>query len=352
MNLKKEMISDMAQQEAIFRPTPFWERALHKIGDELSEDALANFRRLPGAKQCFVPTYQLESLSYYGREAVNAVREVLPDQAKSQKGAALFEWLSTGAYLATSDYRAYRAGDRIDCAPDLSQCSESTLGNPDEQWEFEGKFYSRSMLNYLNGLVFLKQNVDTSGIERVIEIGGGFGTLGEILFQDSSRDYAYVDIDIPPAAYAASYYLNAIYSGAKFVDYKAAKTRGALNAEELLGCAAVICPWQLEKLQGSFDLFVNFISFQEMEPEVVEHYLDHMKRLECKFALIRNLREGKPKRSEARPWGVDHPILSQDYDRMFADRGYRLVADNVYPFGFKTVDGFHSELRLYQRSQA
>lgn len=343
------MTSDMAQQSAIHRPTPFWEEALRSIGNHFRGKAIENFRQAPASKQSFVPTYELESLAFFGKDAVGAIRELLSDGVKSQKGAALVDWLSSGACLANSDYRTFRAGDRPELSPDLSQCTESKVGNPDEQWEFEGRTYSRSMLNYLNGLVFLKQNIDTSGIRRVIEVGGGFGTLGEILLWDSSREYAYVDVDIPPTAYASSYYLSSLYPDGQFVDYLTVRNCEAVSAESLMGKAAVICPWQLKKVQGPFDLLVNFISFQEMEPEVVEHYLDHMQRLKCRYALIRNLREGKPKRSDTRPWGVDSPILGADYDRMFFDRGYISVATNVFPFGFRTVDGFHSELRLYRK---
>ena len=51
--------------------------------------------------------------------------------------------------------------------------------------------------------------------------------------------------------------------------------------------------WQIEKLKGKIDLFVNFISFQEMEPEVVKNYLLKVINLKPKYILLRNLREGK-----------------------------------------------------------
>ena len=339
-NLLDEMLSDMSCQSALHRPSQFWEKALLEIGTELCGENIKNFRQLPGAKRCFVPTYQLDSLAFYGQEFVELIAN-LPGNEKleTQKGRALFEWLRNGAYLANSDYRTYMAGDN---------CSESKVGCPDEHWNFEGRNFSRSMLNYLNGLVFLKQNVDTSDLSKVLEVGGGFGTLGEILLKDTDRDYAYVDVDIPPSAFAASYYLNSIYPEGSFFDYQFAKRAAEIEMDKFSGSALVVCPWQLEKIRGPIDLFVNFISFQEMEPEIVEHYLDHVQRLESKYALIRNLREGKPKRSETCPWGVDRPILGSDYDRMFRARGFELVATNVYPFGFKTVDGFHSELRLYK----
>ena len=55
----------------------------------------------------------------------------------------------------------------------------------------------------------------------------------------------------------------------------------------------MLCTWQIEKLYGKIDLFVNFISFQEMEPEIVQNYLNIVSKLGPKYILLRNLREGK-----------------------------------------------------------
>jgi hypothetical protein len=94
-------------------------------------------------------------------------------------------------------------------------------------------------------------------------------------------------------------------------------------------------------------MFVNFISFQEMEPDVVRHYLNHVSHLNARYMLMRNLREGKQKATSESPIGVEEPIRGTDYDGFL--RHYGLIATNTEPFGFKTVDGFHSELRLYER---
>jgi hypothetical protein len=110
----------------------------------------------------------------------------------------------------------------------------------------------------------------------------------------------------------------------------------------------VLCAWQLEKLRGQVDLFVNFISFQEMEPHIVRNYLSHVARLGTRWVLLRNMREGKQKRSAGHHVGVDTPILGDDYLAMLP--GYELVARNVLPFGYRTVDGFHSELLLLRKS--
>ena len=59
--------------------------------------------------------------------------------------------------------------------------------------------------------------------------------------------------------------------------------------------------------------------------------------------MLRNMKEGKNIRKDAGV-GVTTPILSEDYLLMLP--GYELVERNVLPFGYQTVDGFHSELLL------
>jgi hypothetical protein len=101
------------------------------------------------------------------------------------------------------------------------------------------------------------------------------------------------------------------------------------------------------KVQGEVDLFVNFISFQEMEPDVVQNYLLQVDRLRAKFVLLRNLREGKQKFKTSGGLGVKDPIQGQDYNTFLPN--YELIDTNTTPFGHRTEDGFHSELRIYQR---
>ena len=62
--------------------------------------------------------------------------------------------------------------------------------------------------------------------------------------------------------------------------------------------------------------------------------------------LLRNIREGKQLKREGHA-GVTTPIKTDDYLGMLPN--YRLIARNVHPFGFETVDGFHSELMLFKR---
>ena len=83
-----------------------------------------------------------------------------------------------------------------------------------------------------------------------------------------------------------------------------------------------------------------------MEPNVVINYLNHVDRLGARWVLLRNIREGKQTEMLNTP-GVKEPIVSEDYARMLPN--YRRVNQNVHPYGYQTVDRFHSEITLFSR---
>lgn len=337
--------NDLQAQDALFRPTSFWEQASLRIADELRAEGVENFRRLPTPLSYFVPTYGPPTLGL-SREQVERLSTVLGNEYPTGKKAqlALHAYLS-GHLNALADYRVLLASDDPSRLPYLHAFSESVAGNPVEQFEFDGRRFSRSSLNYLLGLSLLKKHLGNDSIRTVLEIGGGFGTLGEILAQSGTPDVRYIDIDIPPTQFVAERYLADVLGEANVGSYTDTAGRDAI-AIGSLPTTSVLCSWQIERLQGEVDLFVNFISFQEMEPPVVDNYLKHVKRLNSRWILLRNMREGKQKKT-AHSGGVDVPIKRDDYLAMLSD--YELVEANVHPFGYQTVDGFHSELLLLKR---
>jgi putative sugar O-methyltransferase len=343
----EQMLEDLPAQAELYQPTRFWAEASVPIIAELKAAGFEQFRRLQATRDFFVPTYGAPGGGYTSADAeqlATLIAQLAP--AGSKKYQSLMHLLS-GESWALADYRVLQAAHASGTVAgmELSRFSESAVGAPLEQFHFEGRAFSRSALNYLNGLSFLKQQLGSAvaEIRNVLEIGGGFGTLGEILLQ--TGDYSYINVDIPPTAAVSSYYL-AQQPGIRFSDYRHTRTLSSIPVPDAPH-QMVLCPWQLPAVQGSIDLFVNFISFQEMEPHVVRNYLQQVDRLGARFVLLRNLREGKQIRSAQHQYGVEQAILGRDYDDLLP--AYTLQATNVYPFGYRTIDGFHSELRLYRR---
>ncbi len=323
----------------LYRPSSFWADASEIIVSEIKEFGVENFRRLECALGYFVPNYGMPANSF-DSEIEHGLHEFLVERGSKKQSLAMQEFLS-GYLHALSDYRVFISADNTNKKPYLQDFSESNYGNPIEQFCFDNKLYSRSALNYLLGLCFLKKNLKIGQeISTVLEIGGGFGTLGEIL--SFTKDIKYIDVDIPPMSFIAQQYLSNIYG--KDVDGLVAD-EGVVDIKSLKPCS-VINSWDIERLVGSIDLFVNFISFQEMEPEIVANYLGHIRRLKPKYILLRNMREGKQIITDKEIGGVKVPIKSDDYAKIIGD-GYKLIDKSVIQFGYKTVDGYHSELLLF-----
>jgi putative sugar O-methyltransferase len=341
----QEMINDMKNQSDLYKPTTFWREASKIIIDELKHKDIKDFRTFDSALNMFVPTYAFP-MYLKNTQLFNETKQALKNATDDIKSNIKLDMLIRGEMQAFADYRVFVASD-IDKPPFINKVSESNIGNPLEQFKFDGKKFSRSTLNYLLGLSFLKKHVDTSNIRNVFEIGGGFGTLGEILLTDERNDCFYINADIPPVAFISGYYLKELLGNNNIANYHDLKNLNKLNISKLRDQykAINICSWQVPKLQGKIDLFVNFISFQEMEPNVVKNYCEHINRLSPKYILLRNIKEGKRKQDANFVYGVKDPIKGENYDEFLPN--YKLMATDESIFGFKTEDGFHSQLRLY-----
>jgi putative sugar O-methyltransferase len=339
----QQALEDMLAQDSLYRPTIFWEDASSVILREICEQGIDHFRSLPSSLVFFVPTYGTPGNSITFKEValINAVLKESPP-----KSVQTMRQFLSGELSALNDYRVLMAADNSLLLPILHSFSESKFGSPIEQFEFDGRRFSRSALNYLLGLVMLKRHLGDEPLRTVLEVGGGFGTLGEIIASAGLKDWRYIDIDIPPTSFVAESYLRSAVGSELVIGYTGTRDRNEIIIDSLPP-VSVLCSWQIEKLRGKVDLFVNFISFQEMEPNVVANYLGHIKRLGARWILLRNMREGKQLRHSTDSVGVNVPITTEDYLTLLS--GYELVERNIHPFGFRTVDGYHSELLLLKR---
>lgn len=335
------MLTDLEAQSHLYRPTAFWQSAIDPLVGELRQGGLSRFRSLESSLKFFVPTYGSP-----GNGIQHQRRDLLLDSISEDgvKPSLQLQHFLSGRMAAVSDYRVLLAADDVSRLPHLHKFSESEVGSPIEQFNIDGRIFSRSSLNYLLGLVLLKNHLGQDEVSTVLEIGGGFGSLGEVLLTAGLNDLRYIDVDIPPTALVAQHYL-AQATQTRVLTHALSRDNDVLAIEDLPSLS-VLCSWQIEKLVGTVDLFVNFISFQEMEPPTVANYLEHVRRLGARWILMRNLREGKQQKTSSSV-GVDDSILGDDYLNQLPD--YELVDRQTHPFGFETIDGFHSELMLLRR---
>jgi putative sugar O-methyltransferase len=345
LDLLKIALEEIKNQNILYKATSFWATASKEITKALEEHGVDNFRNIQVALNYFVPNYGPPAIGISFQQKELIYSKLVNEYPLDHKAHTVLNHLLSGKLSALSDYRVLLSSDNIKKLPFLHLFTESNYGHPIERFDFDGKFYSRSSLNYLLGLSFLKQHLDNEIPKVILEIGGGYGTLGEIISQSGIDDWKYIDIDIPPTQFVADWYLKQVIGEDKVSGFNDFSKNNSIYIEKLKN-VSVLCSWQIEQIVGNVDLFVNFISFQEMEPNVVSNYLFQIDRLNTKWVLLRNMRQGKQLHSKERD-GVKTPIFTDDYPKMLPN--YQLISKNVHPFGYETVDGYHSELLLFKR---
>jgi putative sugar O-methyltransferase len=303
----------------IYRPTNFWGPGVRRLLGDLETNGLETFKSWSTAGTWFYPTYGQGFTHETIETTFDAAVKVNPTVGKAWFSTAL-----TGAYQARRDFDAARlAWDQSRWPFDLECFGESQLGRPPQFFRLLESDrtigWTRPYLNYLLCLAALSRHVDAPP-KAFVEIGGGYGVLGEIVM---SRDpeARYVNLDLPPLITVSAFYLDALF-GDRMVAYDdAIPDTGPLD----LSASASLPNWRMPDLGGSFDVFVNSFSFQEMEPDVVEQYAAQVAAKDVAYVVSMNSRAGKHVAADGNEIGVIEPVTSGRIVEMFQAHGYGLL---------------------------
>lgn len=150
----------------------------------------------------------------------------------------------------------------------------SLLGKCLSKAKIDGRDHALHYLSLLEQHDNIASHINFKGACSVFEIGGGFGTNVHLLLENYKNIRKVLYLDIPPNLYVGTQYLKAFYGDAVF-DYRDLRNREAIkfSADNELEIYC-IAPWQIEKFDGSVDIFMNSHSFVEMPKDVVENYAD------------------------------------------------------------------------------
>ncbi|CUJ15202.1 putative sugar O-methyltransferase [Cognatishimia activa] len=335
------MLSDMETADPLYKPTNFWSSGFPSILKDIEALGIESFRSHPSAAFFYVPVYASNTLRKRGKFVLPLAR--LMSERKKQK----FMRRLTREDRALDDYRIFRASS-VKGGLDLDSVSENSAGGG-ERFEFGDRSYSRSMLNYMRALNLYKREVDSSDLISVLEIGGGYGTLGEILLK-AVTDGFYVNVDIPPLAAISTYYLREVFGADNVLGYTQSRDMDEIDLDELRKKyrAVVLCPWQLPKVTGQMDLFANFMSFQEMEPEVVSNYIKIVQPIVAKHVLTRNSAVGKKLATKEGEVGVMRQVKSEFIQQEFDQ--FETIAKDSFVYGAENLSGSYvSEVVVMER---
>lgn len=337
----------------IYSPTNFWDNLIKKNFKLIINGQIKNFRDLNVGFIGFAPYFSELKRFKVKKKVVSDIKKIINNSNIIAKGKKkilyLINSVLTGSERANDQYKLLLTDN---FKPKFHGFNESRVGNPTEQFKFNNNLFSASSLNYLNGLLFLKKYIKSFDNKIIMEIGGGFGSVGEILDNLKIKNFKYINLDLPPLNIVSEYYLEKSCKqaiGNHFL-YKQ-KKKILISKMRKLNC---LPNYDIEKLNGQIDIFLNFISFQEMEYAVVKNYLDKIKKFKPKYILLRNLREGKNTLKNKNSYKhkfkyfVNKPIKGNMYYKLLMDN-YYLLDRNVEPYGHKTWDNFNSELLLFKK---
>jgi hypothetical protein len=182
----------------------------------------------------------------------------------------------------------------------------------------------------------------------VLELGGGYGGLGELLLKADAR-IVYVDVDIPPVAAVATFYLEKVFGVGSVLTYEITREMDIIDIEQISSncMCAVLCPWQLATSTGGGRPFCELYLLSG-------NGTGHRSQLHpisaTSYALVspnRNSRQGKPVAERDGELGVLCPVIIDDAIAQF-DASDVLGRDS-HTSG-DSYEGFESEVVCMRRA--
>lgn len=203
----------------------------------------------------------------------------------------------------------------------IEQIEASTFGNPSDIFEVNNNKYTMAFLNYYIRYCFMQKSISLKGDEVIVELGSGSGYQIEVL-KKLYPELTIICFDLPAQLYLCEEYLaNAIQQEIVSSD----DTRSWKDLSNIKkGGVHFFGNWQIPLLHDfKFDVFLNAASFGEMEPDVVENYLNYIKG-NAKWIYLLQARNGKEVSGKNR---VRSPMNFEYYKSVLS--GYSLVKEET-----------------------
>jgi len=333
-SILKEMMRDMKKAPDIYQPGNFWMFYVDKIAKDLEKKDLNKFRNWicgPGSIKSFGGGRDLYGMKYgsnihpfsdifikfdrsfiikYYNAIINKISKFIP-------ALGIFSFRSSIARnyfednLKSLQDSAWIISKLHDENQILNNVEDSKEGDP-YGFTNNNKFYTVNFLKEMMQIFFIEKHVRLKNLNVVLEIGAGIG-LKASAFLKINPNLTYIIIDIPPALYLSQQYLiSQNYKVFTYNDAKKIKSLKEINLRDF----NVIClaPWMIDLIfDNSVDIFINVFSFQEMEPYIVENYLNKISRITKNYIYMVNLKKGHFVAEKKKKHGVLKQVTTKNY---------------------------------------
>ena len=188
----------------------------------------------------------------------------------------------------------------------LDRIEASEEGSPGDIFTSGGRKYSLGLLSKFIQYIWLRQHVDFSKIDVVLEIGSGIGTNIELLLKLHPH-LKVILIEIAPQLYFSQEYLAAIFGDEKGCRYSQMKGIKEIN-HKTLGKHMVFCllPNMIDRIKlEKIDLYFNSASMEEMDLTIVKNYIKYLNNFNTRFVYLMNSKKALQYEREAGHLGYD-----------------------------------------------
>jgi putative sugar O-methyltransferase len=292
--LMKDMLADAEKAPAIFSPGPYWKPHAGRMIGLVERHGIEQFRGLSDkALMAFATGNQFRPPASRALGINDALRQ-LPLIGRFSEAIARDVEIGHGRARSEANYKLHVVHALLqEIAPDLAELSESSVGNP-PMFKIYGRSFSEMFLLKLLEIALVRKHLDFDKIRSVIEVGGSYGLVGEIL-RKRYPAIRYTLIDLAPVAGFAQFYLSQVFPG-DVAGYREQADRPI----------HIHCAHQLPEISGHFDLFINVASFQEMSAEQAAMYAEFARTHANAVYLNNNRKSG------------NNGLTTDDYARMLA----------------------------------
>ena len=282
------MLRDVLAQPNIYRPSEYWSDYSTRVSLAIRKYGLKGFRSNPKIGKGFCDTVSDDPFALLDTTSIrHRLHKVMRENLFVKKYFVdPYKHVLKARTEERNFYRNLYAGIKLgswyDDFKSSHQLPDTLLERPSDTFQIKDHTIGASYLNSFLRLSSYETHVDFNSLSTVLEIGGGFGANAHTLLTAFPNICNYIYVDIPPMLYVGTQYLKSIYNS-EVIDYSALCGVEDLNIKTHSERKIyALCPWQLEMLSGSIDLFYNSASFQEMSVDIIENYAKLINKLSNK----------------------------------------------------------------------
>jgi len=270
------MLADSKSQSLLYQQGPYWAIKTGNAVNEIKRCGISGFR---GSANIIGQSYA-DNLSIDIRNAYNhGLKRLARWLTRMYPLSRIFEAQVRWTESYANDSIAYgqeilNSKTRTRDLLEKYTIPYSCVGGCLKKAEIDGRVYSTHYLNLLEQHDNIASRINFKEARLIFEIGGGFGTNVHLLLANYKNIRKVLYLDIPPNLYVGTQYLKAFY-GQAVSDYRSLRRLDSIefSADDSMEIFC-IAPWQIEKFQGTVDIFMNSHSFVEMPNHIVRNYAE------------------------------------------------------------------------------